>query len=278
MKNALRLLAAFVGTASFVFAAPGDFQVVGVYDENTNQANTINAYAVFGAGTGSPANTASNVIGSADFPAWQTALIGAASAGMGGVVNFDNGGVTTVATTTALSGSTTLATFTFSGGATLSSNQTAYTPLSAGSAAGSNLSDSLPGSLVFFGSVTGGTGVTISVSTPSMAPQLETFGITMLSRTSRDYGTVTATATFGDFSTVSATSAVGPGAGLDDTFFGFDAKGKGISSITFTWSGTPTLLAFDDVGFTLAIPEPSAFGLVAGLFSLGLVLNRRRRI
>ena len=100
---------------------------------------------------------------------------------------------------------------------------------------------------------------------------LQQVGLTFLSRTGTNLGTVTATATFSDLSTASSSRVVGTtAAGAGDTFFGFIAPtGTTLTGVTLDPAGFSSL---DDIGFV--VPEPASLALL-GLG--GLMLRPRPR-
>ena len=113
---------------------------------------------------------------------------------------------------------------------------------------------------------------------------LEAVGFTVLGRnTARDAGvTITyndgTTAIYGNYNVGASGNTSSPfefsDTSANDTFFGFQAPaGLLISKFAITSGGNnPT---FDDLGFILPIPEPSA-ALLSALGALGLVARRRR--
>ena len=108
--------------------------------------------------------------------------------------------------------------------------------------------------------------------------QVTQAGFTFLSRTSRNYGVVSATATFtnGDAVTSSFTNTTFT-AGAQDTFFGFLAPdGSSISGISLSTTGGVGF-SIDDLGLITAdvvVPEPGSLGLLA--VAGALILARRR--
>jgi hypothetical protein len=255
---------------------------VWTYDENTVQANTVDASAAFASGTG--AATAVNVITVGSF---KSSVESAAPLGFGGVLNFDSQISTDdqVATTgiansfplvyggglksLALSYSTSDSVLAFRQG-----NLSNRTPISAGNGSTPGFAMTVrneltagSSSLIFnFGTITGGMpleGVTSA-------------GFTFLSRASRDFGSVAATATFSDGSTVTASATIPTSQGNGDTFYGFLApSGASISSVSLD-TGTNIEYSIDDLGFvTTIIPEPTSLALI-GLGAL--VMLRRSRV
>jgi len=114
----------------------------------------------------------------------------------------------------------------------------------------------------------------------SFVTGLSSVGITVLSRNSSR--TIQATVTYFETGTgVISSELVSAGAGVDDTFFGFTAPvGKTIQSLKVEATATGStedpvnyFFAVDDLGYVIAVPEPSA----ACLGGLGLLAMFRRR-
>ena len=252
--------------------------LAGTYDENTTQANTIEQSATFASSTGSA--TAANIVTAASFdPTVETQ----AGLGFGGVLTFDtpintndqvpSTGIASPINATFNGGAKSLdITYTLGTGVAIrQGNLTNRTPISAnnGSTPGfafTTVSEA-PGTLTLgFGPVAGGLD----------NEQVTQAGFTFLSRTSRNYGVVSATATFsnGDAVTASFTNNV-LSAGGQDTFFGFLAPdGSSISGISLSTTGGAGF-SIDDVGLvTSNVPEPGSLGLLA---AGGLLTLLRRR-
>lgn len=253
---------------------------VGTYDENGTQTNTVNSSATFASGTGGA--TAANVQSFATFdPVVEERFL----LGTGGVLNFDSQiNVGDQLTTT---GIVTPVNLTFNAGAksfglgfALGSglgirqgNLSNRTPISAGNG-------TIPGFAFTTVSETPGA-LTLSIGAVSgglPAEAVTQFGFTFLSRTSRNYGTVSSIATFsgGGTATSSVNLSTAPGAGVNDTFFGFIAPtGQSISSVVLT-PGNDVGFSIDDVGFVSSVvPEPGSITLLLGGIAL-LGLRRRR--
>jgi hypothetical protein len=276
MKRQVPIVATALALALTTSPAWPAFTAVGVYDEQTNQTNSVNAVAVANSGD------EAKVIEGSEFAAYKTTLATAFTAGTGGVVNFD--ALETVSdgnpfSVTFAGGSKSLSITPNIAGVAVSGNQTAFLPLSAaGNTVTNNASTGLPGGMLVGSSAA--TSASFDIGAVTGGDPLEaviSFGITMLSRNSRDFGTVTAVATFSDASTATATAVIGaPGKGNGDTFFGFVAPtGTSLTKVSLTWSTNANLPGFDDLAFTTAIiPEPGSLVLIA---AGGLTMLWRRR-
>ena len=262
-----------IALAGSVTPAAAAFTAAGVYDEQTYQTNAVDFVA--GAAAGSEAIVIDTV---AEYEAYKAAVASAFAAGTGGVLNFDENRWGEVSNGLAIDvlfsgGSKSLAITpsSTSGTVSLDGNLTNRKAISGGSGA-ANLPVGLPGGVITAG--TTNMTFTVGALTGGDAGEIVgSFGATLLSRTSRDLGTVQAVATLDDSSTATASYAVGAmAAGTGDTFFGFVAPaGRSIASVAFTWSGDVT--SFDDVAFT-TVPEPATMALLA---VGGLIAIRRRR-
>ena len=265
-------------TMGLISATANAAALVGTYDEQATQANSVNQSATFATGTGGA--TAANVLNAATF---KTAVEAAFTAGIGGVLDFDSQiniddqvpttGITSPVGVTFDSGSKSLdVTFSLSSGEKVfrQGNLSNRTPISAsnGSTPGFALTteDETPGTL------------TISFSGVDGSPleQVSSAGFTFLSRTSRDFGVVSGVATFsgGGTATASFTNTTFT-AGAQDTFFGFVAPtGQAITSISIS-TANEYQFSIDDLGLvTSTVPEPGSLALM-GLGGFMMVLRRR---
>ncbi len=263
MKRTLPASVAFLALSCISGSAAVALNTVGVYDPAG--ANAVDTVAGLGAVTaGSPAQTS--------LAAYSAAFAAAFAANTGGVVNFE-------AFTAEVGDSTP----TTNPGMTISYGITVSTSLGITRPVGNYQFDSSPTTL---GTAISGTNYLRAEADPShvfnFSTGLSMVGITALSRNSSR--TISATVTyFEGGSDVISGEVVAAGAGIDDTFFGFTAPaGKTISSLTLTPTAsgsTETPLNFffavDDLGFVVAIPEPSV--ALLGVAGLGLMMGRRRR-
>lgn len=276
-------LLSLIGSSALLLRA--DVALVGTYDENTTQSNSVNVNAAFASGTG--AATSANVLTAATF---KTNVESAFTNGFGGVLNFDSlfniddqvptTGITSPFGGTFDSGNKSLAiSLSLSSGDNVfrQMNLSNRTPISAGNGStpggALNTQDETPGALaISFGSITGG----------DPGEVVTEAGFTFLSRTSRNFGVVTAVATFdnGDTVTSSFLNTANPStgqftAGEQDMFFGFSANpGRSISSINLS-TENEYQFSIDDLG-VVTIPEPSSLLLVMGGMLAGVVSFRRR--
>jgi len=231
----------------------------GVYDENTNQANVVDASY-----SGVPTSGVATVISVSVF---STNVSAAYLEGRGGVINFDD----------VASGNSGQIEASYAGGAstlTITGNNTGQINTTA---ADLNTIRATPISGSIF------LRAAASPQTFNFSTGLLELGFTVLARnTARSFST---TLTYSDGSTavfptysVNATSAAGqPDAtSSPDTFFGFRAPdGLSITSLRLSGvSGAGDNLPIDDIGF-IVVPEPSVATLaVLGLF---MTIARRRR-
>ena len=259
-----------VATALAAQAVP--FTTSGTYDEQANQTNTVDSIAAAATAGDQPL-----VIEAGEYGAYKTTVASSHSAGLGGVVHFDENNYVVApnvtfqasyASGTKLLDITPVATY-----ITLSGNLTSQTPISGGTGTVLTQPEGMRGGVIYMGNEPSLTLNLGAITGGLPGEYVDSFGITMLSRTSREHLGTTAVATFSDSSTATATSDVGAGDMVDDTFFGFVAPaGKSITSVTISWSSN--LVAFDDISFT-TIPEPGTLALLAA--GLGLVAVRRKR-
>ncbi len=278
------------GSTAFllVTAAQGAFITTGVYDEQAVQTNAVDFVAA--AAVGDEAKVIDSV---GELDGYKTTLALNFPAGSGGVVGFDSftptdslGAGGSISANFAGGAKTLNITTSSPNGLSLATNLTNRLPISAKGEAGRTATQQggTNGTALTMGTLTGLSGTATvefvigSITGGAPLEVVNSLGITVLSRASRDLGIVTAVATFSDSSTAVASRNIGaPGAGLGDTFFGFVAPASlGISkvSISYTINGENST-SFDDLAFTtVVIPEPASLGLL-GLGSL-LMLRRRR--
>ncbi len=260
--------------------------VSNTFDENAIQGNTVEQSGTFASGTlgGSAANVT-------DFATFDAAVETAAGLGFGGVLNFDaqlntdDQNLPGISSPISLDyGSKNLSvsyTTADSSAAIRQGNLSNRTPISAGNGATPGfamtfVNETTNSDATFtFGAITGG----------DPGEGVTSVGLTFLSRTSRDYGDVIATATFsggGSASSSVATTGVNGSftAGTNDTFFGFIAPtGETITSLKIDPTSTVGYsiddLAFITTATSAPIPEPASVMLLAT--GTMMLLGRRRR-
>lgn len=258
MKKRPHLLSLFLGALLGPAALSGQTLMIGtagVYDENAVQANSVNVSAT---------STAGNRLSLADFSAQVAAAF---SSNLGGVIQFDSvpagGPFTEIAASYGLSQGQTLIISNGFAPWSISDSLTNRTPISGGQYLSTTGVDS-GGRFVF-----------------QFAPasQVIAVGATLLSRSGSSDIEFTAQVTFSDLSTESVTflSSGSSNAG-NDTFAGFKAP-DGLVITEFSFLNNPLNLyrSMDDLGFVVAIPEPSSFVLMLGLAVLLLAGLRRLR-
>ncbi|MEX2607047.1 MAG: PEP-CTERM sorting domain-containing protein [Kiritimatiellia bacterium] len=234
---------------------------VSVYDENVNEANTVD--------DSETTYTAANM---------QADITANFANGLGGVINFDNDPddaldtagtvVTSYGTDKTLTLSTASVTF-----ATGLGTAGSRTPISGDATASHMLS------------VQGVATVDLTLSGSGLLPGevVSAFGFTVLSRTTSGglprLGTLTVT--YSDLSTASSDFSYAGAAGTNDTFVGYSApSGLGISSFTldlnrdYTPASGDSFTSIDDFGF-VTIPEPSSILLLGLGLASALFLRRR---
>lgn len=276
-KNTWTIVAAAC-LAAGATGAHAAFTAVGVYDEQTFQANAVDAVAAANAGD------EMKVVESSEYNDYKVTVATAFANGLGGVVNFDENRWSEIADGVAFDasfdgGNKSLPITPSITGLVLQGNASAHVPISGG-AGPADQPVGLPGGILLGGSTATSASFAIGALTGGDPLEIvDSIGLTMLSRASRDYGTVTAMVTFSDSTTASASHAIGaPGAGNGDTFFGFVAPlGLSITDLSLTWSTTSGLPGFDDLAFTTTVvPEPTSAAALLGLGGLTMLARRRR--
>ena len=229
----------------------------GVYDENTDNTNTVDV----------------NVAGATAFA---ETVLSAFNADLGGVIDFDTSDVGGSQGTEHSATYGTSATQTFN-----------FTTSTSGGLAGTTGS---------FFAISGGNGfIQIQNATSQLytfnqdddgaiagAPLVSQIGFTLLPRSNADYPLdVLATATYTDGSTADVTSTLGNVKQTTDTFVSFTAPaGEGIASLnlqsfqTGTTTAVSTRVGIDDLGF-VTVPEPGSMSLL--LVGGTALLARKRR-
>ena len=233
----------------------------GIYDENIVQPNTVDTEASGNSQT---------------LLSFQTDLIAAFAADLGGVVTFnETGGVIasgdTLAAAYGVSGSKTLNFVNINPvGKQIGQSFTNRTAISGG--ADSHLSTAGNAGPL------GRNDFEFSVSSSSAFEVVDTIGVTLLSRGASTAGLAVLTATLDDGSTVSTNvESIAGSNGGDDTFFVVGAPtGRFIESFKLDLTGDSFFSAIDDLAFTTTVvPEPVSAGLL-GIGGL-LLLARRNR-
>lgn len=286
-SNTLTLLATAV--LAFTLNASGA-SLTGTYDEQVFQTNEVDQLASFVSSTGgaTSANMISGTTAGSAYTTFKADVASAFSGSTGGVIDFDTdlGGeivndifspITSPITAAYDASKTFNMAYSFTTGAAFrTNNQTNRTPIS-------DSSDINEGG-IFQTTVENPGTLTLDLSLTNAPDDLiSQFGFTFLSRTSRDYGTVTAVASFSDGSTLTSSFLnTSFAAGAQDTFFGFIAPtGESITQVTLTSSQGPGFIAgfsLDDAAFvTSAIPEPTSSAMLLGASMLMLGLRKRRR-
>lgn len=242
------------------------FNVTGIYDENLNQVNTVEAVA--GSGMGLIANVPA---AAAAFETWKQVFADAYATDRGGVVTFDSFDMSVTTDTPQL-------VISYGSGSILTINKAAPSGnagtngnfyFEAHNALGTPISAGAYNTFLRSrgqGSNDGGQGYAFSIP-------LDAVAFTVLSRTGER--NIVATVTYTDNTTDQITDHIASGAGVDDTFFAFQAPlGKGITKLEIT-AGTDgnSFFAIDDLAFV--IPEPSVTGF-ALLSAFGLLARRKR--
>ncbi len=292
MRQAIQTATFSVLAASLTMMAGqgalGAFVTTGVYDEQTVQTNAVDAVA-------SPATgSAARVIESGtEYTQFKTDVATAWANNKGGVVGFDSftptdslGTGGSIAANYGTGATKTLNISTNStSGLSLITNLTNRLPISAKGESGrtSTQQGGTNGTALTMNSLTGFSGTATvefimgGITNGAANEVVGTFGVTVLSRTSRDLGTVTGVATFSDSSTATATYAIGASAaGAKDVFYGFVAPaGLSISKVSISYPITgENSTSFDDVAF-ITVPEPASMGAL-GIGAMGLLAGRRR--
>ena len=101
-------------------------------------------------------------------------------------------------------------------------------------------------------------------------------GFTALSSSITGYPTINATATLDDGSTLAATSSISPGAGAEDTFFGFSAPaGRYITGIDVDYQTTNSVVRLwvDDIGFKTGLVTDSIYEAAAAVDARAELVN-----
>ncbi len=231
----------------------------GVYDENTDNTNTVDV----------------NAAGATAFAA---TVLSAFDADLGGVIDFDTSNVSGSQGTEHSATYGTSATQTFN-----------FTTSTSGGLAGTTGS---------FFAISGGNGfIQIQDTTSQLytfnqnndgaiagAPLVSQIGFTLLPRSNAAYPLdVLATATYTDGSTADVTSTLGNVKQTTDTFVGFTAPaGEGIASLnlqsfqTGTTTAVSTRVGIDDLGFVTVVPEPGSMSLL--LVGGTALMARKRRL
>lgn len=225
----------------------------GVYDEQVYETNQVDDVAT----------------GSVTLPTFKTRISNAFSAGLGGVINFDDGTGTDFTQIDASydSGNKTLTILVPGTDPPPTSGTPDFTTVDGSSQGRTPISGSA--SFDHWISKSGGNTDRYAFDF-NAADQVDAVGITVLSRNSTTFNAV-ATVTFDDNSTSQLTDTIDPGGAAHDTFFGFEApSGRVITQLEVTGiSGA----GVDDLAFTI-VPEPASLALL-GAGTL-LLLGRRR--
>lgn len=255
----MRLLGVLAAGAIAGSAAHGAFITTSVYDENTTQANAVDASAT------------TLTVG-----AFTTQVSTAYAAGRGGVVDFGTGTLTSGNIDAGFAPSagpgtetkTLPITLTTTTGATLAAGTLA--PISNG-----NTSNILK--------APGGGDVTFTFGTVTGAPteKVTTFAFTLLTQTVLSGVQYTATVNYDDLTSTQTQKTIGRDTANPtlDNFWGFTAPtGRYITSVVFDTNAASNrdVTHIDDLAFiTSVVPEPAALSLLA---TAGLFVSRRRRI
>lgn len=241
------ILATAAFSAWLAFSAQAQFVVVGTYNEQTVNVNTIEQEA-----------SISNI----SLGNFTTLMASSFTAGTGGVINFDVSLSDSSSFTASYNGG--LSTLTVTMNAAASGNQwnTTNQDASTWAISGTRYLGTNANSQARF-----------DFSTP-----LTHFGITQLWRNANRTGAVTVfyddstSVSVGNFSSLGG-SNVGTVNQTPDVFFGWAApSGKAITRVDIIGDG---FIRYDDLGFVV-IPEPSTAALF-GVGLIGFILARRRR-
>lgn len=270
----LRSLAAFIVFAGTVCTHPAYAAVttVGVYDESTTDENTGVAGIQNNAVDFSATVDLGNQVSLSSFT---TAVLTAYNNNLGGVINFDNGTVTSGFGTSSIT-----ATYGTSQANSITIGSAAAASWSTGSS-GNRTGISHPGNNLLgnqLGLTGGGPDSEDFAFNFSVADMVTMAGATVLSRSgSVDAGFI-AQATFSDATTTSVTFTSSGGTnGGNDTFAGFQAPaGLYITQLKFdNLSTAGSFRSVDDLGFVV-VPEPTSAALLGGLGMVMLI--RRKRV
>jgi len=249
------LLPLSASAATFLIPAAGTSGFVGAF----NPANTISSTA-----------PASNITRAAFTTNVSTAFTG----GNGGVINFNKAG----GDLNMLSGDNYAGTLALNKNFSVTITDTAsFRQVDMGTAGSTSVSPGGPDLLGSNGNNTTAT-FTLGISGSGYAAgeQIRQVGFAVINRSSGGNNPYTVVFTLDNATTVSLTDTVAQGAAnTDNTFFGYQASGdRFITSFTINSGNTQPWL-IDDLGFVVAIPEPSA-ALLGAVGMLLLLTNRRR--
>ncbi|MEL6107791.1 MAG: hypothetical protein AAFU85_17335 [Planctomycetota bacterium] len=235
-----------------------DFVVVGVYDENDVQTNSVN--------TSATSLTVGQMTGD---------VAGAFASGTGGVIDFDSGTLEREGQILAR----------FGGGARAVTFENSFDDWGIGSLGAGPLAGPISGARVLFDGAGSGTpfmnSIEIGQVTDSNGNPLNegvsAFGMTIIDLFANS-NDIEFTITFSDNSTELLNHTIPSGSNVNDTFFGFEAaSGTHITRIDYTATRN---LASDDWAFltssVTAIPEPG-FGIACLLLTAGIYAGRQRR-
>ena len=271
--SSLTVFAFYAGmTAILTSIALGNVQTVGVYDETATDEIT---------GTAGTQNNAVDVSATSDsgtqvgLPAFKTAVQNAFANNLGGVVNFDNGTVTS-GSITASYGISQAKALVISAGAPAIFGINSSTNRTGISHPGNNTT----GNQLFLTS--NGAGSEDFVFNFAAADKVVMAGATVLSRNSSPVVNVSivAQATFSDATTASVTfTSSGSSNGGNDTFAGFKAPaGQFITQLKFDLDTSGSFRSLDDLAFVtdpaIVVPAVSFFD-VAKAYADRMILDGR---
>lgn len=249
---------ACVAITSTSFGANVPATAVGVYDESAVSSNSVDFEAAGNSQT---------------LPAFSSAIVSAYANDLGGVIDFNGTGTLAV-------GDTLTSTFGVNNTQSLVLTNTHTPGASYQWGSTSTSRTAISGAAGEFLGLTGGFGTWNNFAFALSGQQVNSLGLTMLSRSGNATTSASLTVTFDDASTAvrSPVTIANSNAG-GDTFFQVDAaSGRYITSfkLTLATNDPGYFSSIDDIGFTV-VPEPSTYALLAGLLGLAAVVMRRRR-